>query len=157
MAGVYTPGLPIVSGSNTALPALQGTELVPVDTGLANGEGPQTVAATSFQVAAMACAAALNAASATAGAATLAGMAGSVTSEALSTAAGATYTLTITNTAMTAATAVQAVAYSKSNTTPGFYVSSITPASGSLVIVVTNGGTAALNGTIIVSFWGNPN
>jgi len=92
-------------------------------------------------------------ATATAGAATLNKNAGVVTSEALVTAAGATYTLTIANSAVTAADQVMAsVAYGTS-TTGSPAIMRVTPAAGSLVIVVQNiHASAALNGTIKIAF-----
>lgn len=92
-------------------------------------------------------------ATATAGAATLANKAGVVTSESLSTAAGAVYTLTITNTVVAASDLCFAsVAYGTSSTgSPA--VTRVTPASGSLVVLVQNvHASAALNGTILVSY-----
>lgn len=92
-------------------------------------------------------------ATATAGAATLNKCAGKVTSEALTTAAAATYTLTLTNSRIAAADIVLAsVAYGTSTTgTPA--VCRATAAAGSVTIVVQNvHASAALNGTIVISF-----
>jgi hypothetical protein len=92
-------------------------------------------------------------ATATTGAATLNKASGVITSEALTTAAGATYTLTITNSAIAATSHVVAsVAYGTS-TTGMPCVTRVTPAAGSLVIIVQNiHASAALNGTIKVTF-----
>lgn len=93
-------------------------------------------------------------ATATAGAATLAKVAGKITSEALTTAAGALYTLTITNTKIEATDIVFAsVAYGTSTTgTP--VVTRVTPTANSLVIILQNiHASAALNGTVVVSFY----
>lgn len=93
-------------------------------------------------------------ATATTGAATLNKHAGKITSESLSTAAGASYTLTITDSRIAAADIVFAsVAYGTSTTgTP--CITRITPAAGSVVIIVQNvHASAALNGTIVVSFF----
>ena len=155
MAGLWTNGLPgVVFGSG--FQAVSGYERVPVDTGIANGEAPQSAAPTAFMLAALGAAVAGNAASATAGAATLSTEAGTITSESLSTAAGSVYTLTLTNTLVSATSNVQAAAYSKSNTTPGLVVQSVVPGSGSVVIKVLNNGSAALNGTIFVMFQVQP-
>lgn len=92
-------------------------------------------------------------ATATAGAATLANKAGKVTSEALTTAAAAVYTLTITNSAVLAADICQAsVAYGTASAgIPA--ISRVQPAAGSLVVTVQNiAAAAALNGTIVVAF-----
>ena len=92
-------------------------------------------------------------ATATAGAATLSKMAGVVTSESLTTAAAATYTLTITNTACAAADIVFASVAMGTATTGEPVIATVTPGAGSLVILVKNvAAAAALNGTIKVSF-----
>lgn len=93
------------------------------------------------------------AATATAGAATLSNHSGKITSEALTTAAGAAYTLTITNTKIAASDVVLAsVAYGTA-TTGVPVVTRVTPGAGSVVVVVRNvDAAAALNGTIKVSF-----
>jgi actin-like ATPase involved in cell morphogenesis len=92
-------------------------------------------------------------ATATAGAATLNAESGVVTSEAITTAAAASYTLTITNSKIKATDMVFAsVAYGTS-TTGEPAINRITPADGSLVIIVRNeAAAAALNGTIKVAF-----
>lgn len=92
-------------------------------------------------------------AAATAGAATLAKNAGVITSEALTTAAGASYTLTLTNTTIAAADQVMASVAFGTSTTGSPVVTLVTPAAGSVVIVVQNvHASAALNGTIKISF-----
>lgn len=92
-------------------------------------------------------------ATATSGAATLNNKHGKVTSEALVTAAGALYTLTITNANILASDLCYAsVAYGTSTTgTPA--VTRVQASAGSLVIVIQNvHASAALNGTIVVTF-----
>ncbi len=92
-------------------------------------------------------------AAATAGAATLAKSAGVITSEALTTAAGATYTLTLTNTTIAAADQVMASVALGTATTGMPVVTTVTPAAGSVVIVLMNvHASAALNGTVRISF-----
>lgn len=92
-------------------------------------------------------------ATATAGAATLDKQTGTVTSEALTTAAGANYTLTLTNARVTAASVVFASVANGTNTTVEPIVTRVTPAAGSVVIIVRNvHASAALNGTIKISF-----
>ncbi len=92
-------------------------------------------------------------ASATAGAATLNKMAGVITSESLTTAAGADYTLTLTNSDIAAADQVFASVQLGSATTGMPTVTTVSPAAGSVVVVVQNiHATAALNGTIKISF-----
>jgi hypothetical protein len=92
-------------------------------------------------------------ATASAGAATLNKMAGVITSESLSTAAGATYTLTLTDSDIAAADQVMASVGFGSDTVGTPVVTTVTPAAGSVVIVVQNiHATAALSGTIKVAF-----
>lgn len=92
-------------------------------------------------------------ATATAGAATLSKQAGVVTSEALTTAAGAAYTLTLTNT-LIAATSIILVSIANGTNTQGVLtLGRVTPGSGSATITVWNThASQALNGTIKVSF-----
>src|SRR6185312_5869948 len=87
-------------------------------------------------------------ATASSGAATLNAFSGVITSESLSTAAGATYTLTLTNSDVAADVAFASVQYGTSTTgTPA--VAMVDTAAGSLKVIVQNiHGTAALNGTI---------
>lgn len=92
-------------------------------------------------------------ATATAGAATLAKMSGIITSEALTTAAGALYTLTITNTTVAAADIAFASLQNGTNSAGTPHIVSVTPGSNSLVIVVRNDhATDALNGTLKIAF-----
>jgi hypothetical protein len=92
-------------------------------------------------------------ATATAGAATLNKGSGVVTSEALSTAAGATYTLTITNSTIVATDQVFASVQLGTATTGTPVVTTTTVGNGTITIVVQNiHASAALNGTIKVSF-----
>lgn len=92
-------------------------------------------------------------ATATAGAATLNKDAGVITSEGLTTVAGAEYTLTITNSAIAAADQVFASVANGTNTKGPIRITTITPGSGSVVIKVQNGhATDPLDGTIKVAF-----
>ena len=165
-AGFYTNGVPVPStgynatnGSSanggtgfTYSGELGGYELVPLDTNLAQGQAPQTIAATTFQIAAIGAAIAGNTATATSGAATLSTTYGLITSEAITTAAGASYTLTLTNTTVALTSKIQAVAYLGAGTAGALQIVSITPAAGSVVIVVKNVGTAALTAAIKIAF-----
>lgn len=92
---------------------------------------------------------------AAAGAATLNKMAGVVTSEALTTAQNATYTLTLTNNRIEADDLVFTSLANGTNTQGTPVVTRVTPAAGSVVILVKNMHDAAqaLNGTIKVTFW----
>ena len=156
MPGVYTNGLPLVA---RAIPvagsynAMRGYELLEADTERPSGAFPQSVAPTSFQIAALGSFLELNTATdGGSGTATNSRIIGQVISGSLSTAAGSNYTMTLTNTTVTALSNVQACVYSLSNTTPGITLLSITPAAGSVVFVVRNNGVAALNGTIVIFF-----
>jgi actin-like ATPase involved in cell morphogenesis len=92
-------------------------------------------------------------ATAAAGAATLNAESGVVTSEALTTAAAASYTLTITNSKIKAGDIVLASVAFGTSTTGEPAINRITPADGSVVIIVRNeAAAAALNGTIKVAF-----
>ncbi len=157
MAGVYTNGLTAIS---TGAPAsgtynsVTGYELVPADTGRLIGANPSSVALSSFDVASLAVAMTGNTQTSTANAATSNTFLGKIITEALTTAAGANYTMTLTNTLVAATSTVQARAYSLSNTTAAnLSIFSITPAAGSVVILVRNNHAAtALNGTIVICY-----
>lgn len=153
MAGVLTQGFPAVNVASYAGGQLLGYERVPADSQLASGANPQSIAPTAFQVAALyaAIAATVNAATASGGAVTLSKAICNITTETLTTAAGATYTLTLTNTLVTAASNVQVAAYLKTGTGGPMTVTSVTPAAGSVVIVLTNSGSAALANTCALS------
>lgn len=92
-------------------------------------------------------------ASAVSGAATLNRASGVITSEALTTAKGSAYTLTLTNSAIAATDVVLASVALGSATEGTPLIESITPSAGQVVIVVLNNdGTNAFNGTIKVAF-----
>jgi len=93
-------------------------------------------------------------ATAASGAATLNKSSGKITSEALTTAAAASYTLTLTNSQVAAADQVYASVANGTNSQGIPLVSTITPAAGSVAIVVNNQhATLAFNGTIVISFF----
>lgn len=97
-------------------------------------------------------------ASATAGAATLANKCGVITSEALTTAAGSTYTLTLTNTVAAAADIVVWAVDNGTNTGGAPAPQRATPGSGTIAFTVknltdgANGTPSALNGTIKIRY-----
>ncbi len=97
---------------------------------------------------------AVGAATAVAGAATLNAQTGKITSEALTTAQNAIYTLTLTNNQIAAADIVIATVANGTNTQGSPVVTRVQPAAGSVVILVPNlhASAQALNGTIVVSF-----
>lgn len=79
--------------------------------------------------------------------------AGVITTESLSTAAGAQYTFTLTNNQITANSIVSVDVWSGTNTTLGLVVNEVTPAAGSCVILIKNShASSALNGTIVIGF-----
>ena len=92
-------------------------------------------------------------ATATAGAATLNTPSGVVTSESLSTAASGVYTLTLTNSCIAATDIILVQVGNGTNSTGTPGVAAVTPAAGSVVILISNDSTAAaFNGTVKVSF-----
>lgn len=92
-------------------------------------------------------------ATAVAGAVVASHVSGQITSEALVTAAGADYVLTITHPLVIADSVVLASVFNGTNTTVGLAINSVTPALGSVAIRVRNThASSALNGTIVVSF-----
>ena len=93
-------------------------------------------------------------AAATTGAATLNKPGGKITTEALTTAQNAIYTLTLTNSEIAAADRVYASVANGTNTQGTPMVGRITPAAGSVVILIINkhASAEALNGTLVVSF-----
>jgi hypothetical protein len=99
-------------------------------------------------------AAPIGTATATAGAATLNARQGKVTTESLTTAQNADYTLTLTNSQIAAGDIVLVSLANGTNTQGTPIISRVTPAAGSAVIVVGNrhGTSQALNGTLVVSF-----
>jgi hypothetical protein len=93
-------------------------------------------------------------AAAVGGAATLNKLSGKITSEALTTAQDASYTLTLTNSTIAAADIVLVSVANGDNTQGTTVVTKVTPAAGSVVIIVTNkhATAQALNGTIVISY-----
>lgn len=92
-------------------------------------------------------------ATATTGAATLNKDSGKITTESLSTAAGATYTLTLTNSSIAAADMVFASVGFGTATAGMPVVTRVSPAAGSVVIMIQNiHASAALDGTLKISF-----
>jgi hypothetical protein len=91
---------------------------------------------------------------ATAGAATLNAYAGKVTSEAITTAQNATYTLTVTDSFIAATDLCFGSIANGTNTQGTPMIVRMTPAAGSLVILVKNmhDSAQALNGTIVVTY-----
>lgn len=89
----------------------------------------------------------------TAAAATVNTQSGVVTTEALTTAAGATYTLTLTNSYIKAGSVVHVMVGKGTATTGTMTTAWVTPAAGSAVIILQNiHASAAVNGTIKIGF-----
>lgn len=130
--------------------SLTGVETWPMDTHLTSGRGPQTYSVTPVIMKNYVFGnTAAGTATASSGAATMNAGRGIVTSEALTTAAGATYTLTLTDSAIAATSVIHANVGYGTSTTGMPTVANVVPAAGSATIVVQNiHASAALNGTI---------
>jgi hypothetical protein len=176
-AGMLTNGLPELKAAgaytnlepgqlSTGAPNCCGP-LVAVDTNRQGGASPQSVAATPFQIAATLLEGLSTPLVSTAGAATGTTLGGVITTETLATAAGATYTFTLTHAGITAAYATakhtpMVGIYSVTNTGGTIpdrltaqltLVSATIPAAGgSVVWVWKNDGTTALNGTMRIGW-----
>jgi hypothetical protein len=96
----------------------------------------------------------VGAATATAGAATLNGAAGKITTASLTTAQDALYTLTLTNSQISAADMVFVSIANGTNTQGTPVLLRVTPAAGSAVIIISNKhqSAEAFNGTLVISF-----
>lgn len=91
-------------------------------------------------------------ATAVAGAASLNVSRGIVTTEGLTTAGAAVYTLTLTDPAMRATSNVLVTVQNGTNTAGAAVLQSVVPANGSVVIKVLNNAAAAFNGTLKIQF-----
>ncbi len=164
MPGVYTNGLPEISAplqNGAAVTAPNGvytnmssTSRLPLDTNIAAGAGPESVAVGPVAIAAFALAMLSNQQTSTVHAATSNTVSGSIITEALTTAAGADYTFTLTNSLILTTTGAPFVQIRSGTNSAAvnFVLKSITNGSGSCVIVWTNMGTAAANGTMLIAF-----
>lgn len=149
-----TNGVPLVASYPPFYKA-GGWERVYTDTYLASGAYPQELALTAFDFAAIGAAIAGNASTESANAVTSNVSQGLITTASQSLAVGATYVITLTNSAILTTSVIRAAVYNKSNVVPGAYIVSIgTPASGSVVITLGNANLAgtALSGTLFVPF-----
>lgn len=162
MAGWLTNGMgvvaPLVQNTTTISPVvgytnLSASSLLPLDTEIVSGRPQQSVAVSPFAVASFFAECFANQATSTVHAATLNTVAGYILTEALTTAAGSTYTFTLTNSLLVAgAVAPQVTVHSGTNTAGGFQLTSVVNATGSTVISILNTGTAAFNGTLVLTF-----
>lgn len=147
----------ITGGSAVTYTNVGSSALVPLETQASGGAPPQTVAATAFQIACYAMGLIANQATSTVHAATLNTEEGFITTESLSTAAGATYTFTLTNSLISTANtppspAPQVQVHGITNTGGTPQITSVTNGVGSTVIVITNIGSTAFNGTLAIGF-----
>lgn len=94
-------------------------------------------------------------ATASSGAATLSDLAGLVTSEALTTAQDALYTLTVTNTKVAAGDLVFVTVGNGTNSQGTPVLTKVTPGSGSFVAIIANkhASAQAFNGTLKIGFF----
>jgi len=84
---------------------------------------------------------------------TVTGRACKITTESLTTAAAGTYTCTVTDTAIAGTDMVMVSVCDGTSTTGVPVVTQVTPAAGSLVIILQNiHASAAFNGTLAISF-----
>lgn len=91
-------------------------------------------------------------ATSTANAATINAQTGVITTEALTTAGGGTYLMTLTNSVITTSSIVIATIGRGTNTATGLVPLTVTPAQGTCVMIFQNVGVASLNGTIKIGF-----
>jgi hypothetical protein len=128
--------------------------LISVDVDLPAGQQPQTVSASPFQVASAAAALINNTATSTVHTATLNTTSGMMVTEALTTAAGASYTFQLVNSLIVSASteAPEIQVHDGTNTAGVAQVNSITNAAGTCTVVIENVGTAAFNGTKLITF-----
>jgi hypothetical protein len=163
MAGEYTNGRPLVQAlvqngvTITPVPLTNlpnASALLPADVPQPGGQQPITVAATAFQVAAAAAAMITNTVTSTVHTGTLNTTEGLMVTEALTTAAGATYTFQLVNSLIVSAAtpAPEVQMKNGTNTAGAAQVTSITNAAGTCTVVFTNTGTAAWNGTMLIPF-----
>ncbi len=163
MPGLYSNGMPQIGPLQNAgtvaspvpytnLSSAKG--LIPVDTEVSSGASPQSVCATPFQVASAAAALIQNTATSTVHTATLNTTSGLMLTEALTTAAGSDYTFQIVNSLIvsSATPLPQVQMHDGTNTAGDVAVKNITNAAGTCTAVFTNTGTAAWNGTKIITF-----
>ena len=91
-------------------------------------------------------------ATSTAAAATINAQTGLITTEALTTAAAATYVMTLTNSVITANSIVNVTVGKGTATGAGLVPLTVTPSAGSCVMVLQNTAGSAVNGTVKIGF-----
>ncbi len=133
-------GIPFSQNNTTVTPAPQTVLLGARDS---NGEAVKLAALNLYQ----------GAATAAAGAVTLNAVAGTITTESLTTAAGAAYTLTFTNSQILGTSLIIPIVTLGTSTQGVPVVITVTAGSGSATIVVRNDhGSLAFNGTLKIQF-----
>jgi len=154
--GVQKVQAAVQNGTTTdpvPLTLLPSTALFSGDTETSAGQQPQTVAASSFDIASAAAALIQNTATSTVHTATLNTTSGLMLTEALTTAAGSDYTFQLVNSLITATSRIPMVQFKDGTNTAGSArLKSIANATGTATLVFTNTGTAAWNGTKIITF-----
>jgi hypothetical protein len=161
--GLPIPGPATVNGTALTAPAgtypqLSSLSQVSVDTEQSSGASPQSVGAYAAQIAMIACAMVKNTQTSTVAAATSNTFSGQIVTEALTTAPAATYSMVLTNSLIAvapAATTFSGIIFdirSGTNTKVGMQPTSYTTAAGSVTLVFTNNGTAAVNGTFVIAW-----
>ena len=146
-SGIWTNGVPASLGN-------RGNGLLPMDAGppgSTNGAAgtPLSQAISPAQIAGLAIAQAANTGTTSSGAVTVSKANMAITTESLSTAVGATYTVTVTDTYALATSNIQCSGLRQVSdvTAARFVTQSVTPAAGSFVLVFYNNGTASASGT----------
>jgi hypothetical protein len=136
----------------TNVPARSGA--VSLDVNASAGQSPETAAVSPFQIASCISAMIENNATSTVHTATLNTTLGRMLTESLTTASGATYTFQIVNSLFTTTgTLPEVQIHDGTNTAGGAEVTSVAIlTSGTATAVFTNTGTAAWNGTKVITF-----
>lgn len=147
-AGWCGPGSLAIDASDMALYQNTGTQAAPVWTAFDGAGGFQVVEASALHVDN-----GTKTAVAVAGAATLNKMSGAITSEALTTAAGSDYTLTLANSDIAVGDLVIATLDNGTNTQGKIALGAVHVTAGQVTIAAHNlHATQALNGTLVIGF-----
>lgn len=163
MPGLSTNGLPtfgpsLVNGVPQLAPQgqfqhLSGRELIATDTQFASGFSPQTAAVSSFNIASLAAAMVSNTGTLTTGAVTLNTAEGIVNTGSITTAAGASSTFSLVNSLISATAPLVQMDAQMGTCTAGVpTITGLVQTAGTLTGTLSNLGTAAFNGTIVMPF-----
>lgn len=145
----------VVNGVTVTPPPLTNLDgykaAIPVDTELPGGEQPQSCSVSPFQIACEAMALVSNQQTSTTHAATSNTTSCFITTEALTTAAGASYVFNFTNSLITLTSEPPEVqVHSGTNTGGAFEIADVEQVSGGCNITIKNIGLTAFNGTILI-------